>query len=102
MRPPESPEIIFYGAQWCVDCRTSKKIFEAHNVIFTYKNIENDEEARKEFDDIVDNDLRSIPRILFYQSNDKGEIVLAATLIEPSPRELTQALKTYGYIPEKI
>ena len=35
-------KITMYGAEWCGDCRRSKKFLETNNVEYNYINVEED------------------------------------------------------------
>ncbi len=39
------PTIEFYGAQWCKDCRRSKKLLDNLGVAYTYHDLETEEGA---------------------------------------------------------
>ena len=38
-------EITMYGAEWCGDCRRSKKFLDANNVQYNYIDVEADASA---------------------------------------------------------
>ena len=56
-------EIIFYGADWCPDCRRAKAFLKEHNVEFTFIDVDLDEEATKKVEKI-NNGKRIIPTII--------------------------------------
>lgn len=78
-------KIIFYGADWCPDCRRSKQFLDGRGVAYEYINIEEDPDAAEKVDKI-NNGNQSIPTIVF----PDGKI-----LIEPSDKELEKALRGY-------
>jgi mycoredoxin len=53
-----------YGAEWCGDCRRSKRFMEANNVEFNYINVEEDLTAAEKVKEI-NNGMQSIPVIVF-------------------------------------
>ena len=57
-------QITMYGADWCGDCRRSKKYLDSHNVKYNYIDVETDESASDKVIEI-NKGLRSIPVILF-------------------------------------
>lgn len=71
-------EILFYGAEWCGDCRRSKAFLEEHDISYTYVDLEEHPALIEEV--VRRNDgLRSIPTIVFPDGSH---------LTEPSDREL--------------
>ena len=71
-------EILFYGAEWCGDCRRSKAFLDRHDVSYTYVDLEEHPALIEEV--VRRNDgLQSIPTIVFPDGSH---------LTEPSDREL--------------
>jgi len=56
-------EITMYGAEWCGDCRRSKKFLDANNVKYNYIDVEADASASDKVIEI-NGGMRSIPVIL--------------------------------------
>ena len=71
-----------YSTTWCGDCRRSKRLLERHGVPYEEVNIEGSPEAVREVMRL-NNGYRSVPTILI----ENGPV-----LVEPSDRELAQAL----------
>ena len=57
-------EITMYGAEWCGDCRRSKKFLDGNNVAYNYVDVEADASASDKVIEI-NGGMRSIPVILF-------------------------------------
>jgi glutaredoxin-like protein len=74
--------IIVYGADWCGDCRRSKRFLNEQNIPFTWIDIDQDKEAEALVREKNDG-KRIIPTILF----EDGSI-----LVEPSDEELANKL----------
>lgn len=74
--------ILFYGAEWCGDCRRSKALLEKHNVDYTYVDLEEHPALIEEVTRRNDG-LRSIPTIVFPDGSH---------LTEPTDRELVDKL----------
>jgi mycoredoxin len=76
------PKITVYTTSWCPDCRASKRFLTKNGVPFT----EIDIEVQPETAEVVrriNNGMQKVPTIV---------IEGGATLVEPSDRELGQAL----------
>ena len=58
-------EITMYGAEWCGDCRRSKKFLDANNVKYNYIDVEADASASDKVIEI-NGGMRSIPVILSF------------------------------------
>lgn len=78
-----SDKIIFYGANWCPDCRRSKRLLDKHNVTYEYINLEENPTASDQVMKI-NNGLQSIPTIVFPDGS---------VLVEPSDEELENKLR---------
>lgn len=79
-------EITMYGAEWCTDCRRSKKFLDTNKVKYNYVDVEADESASAKVIEI-NGGMRSIPVIIFPDGTH---------LTEPSDaalKEKLQALK---------
>jgi len=57
-------DITMYGAEWCGDCRRSKKFLDANNVKYNYIDVEADVSASDKVIEI-NGGQRSIPVIIF-------------------------------------
>lgn len=57
-------KIVIYGAEWCGDCRRSKRFLDRNNVAYEYINIEEDAAATKKVIEI-NGGMKSIPVIIF-------------------------------------
>jgi mycoredoxin len=58
------PEITMYGADWCGDCRRSKRLLEELDVQITHIDVEKDESAAVKVIEI-NGGAQSIPVIVF-------------------------------------
>ena len=76
------PAIDFYGAEWCGDCRRSKKLLTNLGINFNYLDVEHDEAAQ--FKAIEISGRQSIPVIVFSDGS---------FLIEPSDPDLKSKLE---------
>ena len=76
------PNIIVYGADWCGDCRRSKRFLNEQNIPFTWIDVDQDKEAEA-FVREKNNGKRIIPIIIF----EDGSF-----LAEPSDEELVNKL----------
>ena len=76
-------EITMYGAEWCGDCRRSKKFLDANNVKYNYIDVEADASASDKVIEI-NGGMRSIPVILFADGTH---------LTEPSDSALKEKLE---------
>ena len=74
--------IIIYGADWCGDCRRSKRFLNEQNIPFTWIDIDQDKEGEA-FVREKNDGKRIIPTILF----EDGSF-----LVEPSDEELANKL----------
>lgn len=72
-----------YGAEWCGDCRRSKKFLDTNNVAYTYIDVEADESASDKVIEI-NGGQRSIPVIIFEDGTH---------LTEPSDADLKAKLE---------
>ena len=76
-------EITMYGAEWCGDCRRSKRFLDGNNVVYNYIDVEADASASEKVIEI-NGGMRSIPVILFPDGTH---------LTEPSDNALKEKLE---------
>ena len=57
-------DITMYGAEWCGDCRRSKRFLDSNNVKYNYIDVEADAAASDKVIEI-NGGMRSIPVIIF-------------------------------------
>ena len=81
-------EITMYGAEWCGDCRRSKKFLDANNVQYNYIDVEADATAAAKVVEI-NGGAQSIPVIVFSDGTH---------LTEPSDNDLKAKLTSLGII----
>jgi len=77
-----------YGAEWCGDCRRSKKFLDANNVEYTYIDVEADESASEKVIEI-NGGQRSIPVIIFEDGTH---------MTEPSDNDLKAKLESLSIL----
>lgn len=77
-------DITMYGAEWCGDCRRSKRFLDSNNVKYNYIDVEADVSAS---DKVVEINCgqRSIPVIIFSDGTH---------LTEPSDAALKEKLES--------
>lgn len=80
--------ITMYSADWCGDCRRSKRLLNELNVPYTMIDVDTDESAAEKVIEI-NSGMRSIPVIVF----DDG-----THLTEPSDAVLKEKLLALGLI----
>jgi mycoredoxin len=56
--------VLMYGAEWCGDCRRSKRFLDSNNVEYTYIDVEADKSAADKVVEI-NGGAQSIPVIVF-------------------------------------
>ena len=81
-------DITMYSADWCGDCRRSKRLLNELNVPYTLIDVDTDESAAEKVIEI-NGGMRSIPVIVF----DDG-----THLTEPSDAVLKEKLLALGLI----
>jgi glutaredoxin-like protein len=84
----DANEIIFYSADWCGDCRRSKRLMDSLGVDYILIDVEADQSASERVIEI-NGGQRSIPVIVFKDGSH---------LTEPSDKDLEAKLKTLGII----
>ena len=77
-------DITMYGAEWCGDCRRSKKFLDGNNVKYNYIDVEADVSASDKVIEI-NGGMRSIPVIIFSD---------VTHLTEPSDAALKEKLES--------
>ena len=80
--------VIMYGAEWCGDCRRSKKFLDTNNVTYTYVDVEADPEASDKVI-AINGGQRSIPVIIFEDGTH---------LTEPSDIALKEKLESLNIL----
>ncbi len=83
-----SKNIIMYSADWCGDCRRSKRLLDELNVTYTVIDIEADQAASDKVIEI-NGGMRSIPVIIFADGTH---------MTEPSDIDLKAKLTSLGII----
>lgn len=83
-----SEEITMYAADWCGDCRRSKRLLESLGVKYILIDVEADEKAAEKVIEI-NGGMRSIPVILFPDGTH---------MTEPSDIDLSAKLKALSII----
>lgn len=81
-------QVIMYGADWCGDCRRSKRFLETNEVAFTYIDVEKDPTAADKVIEI-NGGVKSIPVILFEDGSH---------LTEPSDNDLKAKLEALSIL----
>ncbi|MBF8252621.1 MAG: mycoredoxin [Actinobacteria bacterium] len=81
-------QITMYSADWCGDCRRSKRLMDELNVAYTLVDIEADVKAADKVIEI-NGGMRSIPVIIFADGTH---------LTEPSDIDLKAKLSAMGII----
>ena len=81
-------EVIIYSADWCGDCRRSKRLMDSLNVAYTLIDVEKDRSAADKVIEI-NGGAKSIPVIVFSDGTH---------LTEPSDNDLTAKLKSLKII----
>lgn len=80
-------EVVYYGADWCSDCRRSKALLDRENVAYELKDVEQHAEFAVEAEAIAGR--KNIPVIQFAD----GEF-----MVEPSDFDLHAALAKRGLV----
>jgi mycoredoxin len=81
-------KIVMYGAEWCGDCRRSKKFLDGNNVAYEYINVDEDAAAADKVVEI-NGGMKSIPVILFEDGTH---------LTEPSDNDLKAKLEALNVL----
>ncbi|MFM8384187.1 MAG: glutaredoxin domain-containing protein [Actinomycetota bacterium] len=76
-------EITMYGADWCGDCRRSKRFLDSNSVAYNYIDVETDTSASDKVIEI-NGGMRSIPVMVFPDGTH---------LTEPSDNALKEKLE---------
>lgn len=79
-----SEVITMYGAEWCGDCRRSKRFLDSNSVSYNYIDVEADTLASEKVVEI-NGGMRSIPVIVFPDGTH---------LTEPSDNALKEKLES--------
>lgn len=79
-----SANITMYGADWCGDCRRSKRFLDTNSVAYEYVDVESDTSASEKVIEI-NGGMRSIPVIVFPDGTH---------LTEPSDNALKEKLES--------
>jgi mycoredoxin len=79
-----SANITMYGADWCGDCRRSKRFLDTNAVAYEYVDVETDTSASEKVIEI-NGGMRSIPVIVFPDGTH---------LTEPSDNALKEKLES--------
>lgn len=82
-------DITMYGADWCGDCRRSKRLLDELKVSYEYIDVDADDDAREKAVHI-NGGRQSIPVLTFTDGTH---------LTEPSDPELREKLSSLGLIP---
>jgi glutaredoxin-like protein len=80
--------VTMYGADWCGDCRRSKRFMEENDVAFTYIDVEKDLSAADKVVEI-NGGAKSIPVIVFEDGTH---------LTEPSDNDLKAKLEALSIL----
>jgi glutaredoxin-like protein len=83
----DSPNIDFYGAEWCGDCRRTKRLLDKHGVAYNYLDTANDEAAMMKAVEI--SGRQSIPVVQFSDGS---------FFVEPSDPDMEAKLREVGLI----
>lgn len=78
-------DITMYGAEWCGDCRRSKRFLDSNKVSYKYIDVESDASASEKVIEI-NGGMRSIPVIVFPDGSH---------LTEPSDNDLKAKLESF-------
>ena len=81
-------QITMYSADWCGDCRRSKRLMDELNVAYTLIDTEEDKAAAEKVR-AINGGMQSIPVIVFADGTH---------LTEPSDNELKAKLTSLGII----
>ena len=81
-------DITMYGADWCGDCRRSKRLFEELDILVNHIDVEQDESAAAKVIEI-NGGAQSIPVIVFSDGTH---------LTEPSDNDLKAKLEALNII----
>jgi len=81
-------QVTMYGADWCGDCRRSKRFMEENNVVFNYIDVEADLTAADKVVEI-NGGAKSIPVIVFEDGTH---------LTEPSDNDLKAKLEALAIL----
>lgn len=81
-------KVLMYTTTWCPDCRLAKTVFEELGIEFQEINIEEDEDAAMEIEEL-NNGFRSVPTIIFPDGS---------SITEPSRDDLISKLEDVGLI----
>lgn len=81
--------LTIYGADWCPDCRRSKRLLDRLQLPYTWRDTEHDEDALREMLSI-NGGRQSIPVVLLPDGR---------YLTEPSDRQLSAELERVGLLP---
>lgn len=79
--------IDFYGADWCGDCRRTKRLLDELQVPYRHHDVEHDEAAKDKAIEI--SGVQSIPVVLFADGTH---------FVEPSDPEMRDKLTALGLI----
>ena len=77
-----SKTIAVYGADWCSDCKRSKRLLDSKNIEYTWVDVDNNEAALQTVKSL-NQGKRIIPTIVF----PNGDI-----LVEPTDSQLSSKL----------
>jgi glutaredoxin len=80
-------KVTYYGADWCSDCRRSKKLMDTMGVEYEERNVEESADYTAEAEAI--SGLKNIPVILFEDG---------VHLVEPTDADLFAELKVRGLV----
>lgn len=83
-----SAQITLYSAEWCGDCRRSKRFLDSKNVAYNYIDVEADQSASDKVIEI-NGGFRSIPVIIFPDGTH---------LTEPSDKDLEAKLQALAIL----
>lgn len=78
-------DITMYGADWCSDCRRSKRLLDARGVAYTYVDVEAQQQGAEQA--LAISGRTSIPVIVFPDGTHQ---------VEPSDAELEAKLVEVG------
>lgn len=80
-----TPDIVVFGAEWCPDCRRTKRALDAAGVPYVYRDLEAEPEAANEAERI--SGRKNIPVVVL-----PDDVIL----VEPSDADLMAAVEAAG------